>query len=162
VRRMREPATLDGGDVMHAERTLYAGLSRRTNAAGIRQLADALEPFGYAVAPVAIRDCLHMKSACCYLGDGTILANRAWFDPAPFRGYRILDVAPDEPWAANVLAIGGSVVVPACFPATRRILEQAGWNAIPLDVSEIQKAEGGLTCMSLILESAAPSAPRAA
>jgi dimethylargininase len=152
VRRLREPATLDGGDVMHAGRTLYVGASRRTNAAGIRRLADELEPFGYSVAPVEIRDCLHMKSACCYLGKETILANRAWIDPAPFRNLRILDVAQEEPWAANVLAIGEAAILPSCFPVTQRILEREGWNVIPVDVSEIMKAEGGVTCMSLILE----------
>jgi len=153
VRWLREPATLDGGDVMRAGSALYVGSSRRTNAAGIRQLAAELEPFGYAVAPVEIRDCLHMKSACCYLGNQTILANRAWIDPAPFRNLRILDVAPEEPWAANVLAVGESAILPSCFPATRRILERAGWNVIPVDVSEIMKAEGGVTCMSLIFDS---------
>lgn len=154
LRRMREPATLDGGDVMLAGRTLYVGVSRRANRAGIRQMTGALAPFGYAVTPVAIRDCLHMKSACCYLGKETILANRAWFDPAPFRDFRILDVAPDEPWAANVLAIGDTAIVHAGFPATREILKNAGWNTLPIDISEILKAEGALTCMSIILESA--------
>jgi dimethylargininase len=153
VRWLREPATLDGGDVMHAGSALYVGASQRTNAAGILQLAAELEPFGYSVAPVEIRSCLHMKSACCYLGKQTILANRAWVDPAPFRNLRILDVAPEEPWAANVLAIGETAIVPSCFPNTRRILERAGWHVIPVDVSEIMKAEGGVTCMSLIFES---------
>jgi dimethylargininase len=152
VRWLREPATLDGGDVMHAESTLYVGASQRTNAEGIRQLAAELEPFGYSVAPVEIRGCLHMKSACCYLGRQTVLANRAWIDPAPFSHLRILDVAPEEPWAANVLAVGKSAIIPSCFPATRQILERAGWNPLPVDVSEIMKAEGGVTCMSLIFE----------
>jgi len=153
LRRLAEPATLDGGDVMHAESAFYVGVSRRTNDAGVRQLAAALEPFGYSVTPVEVRDCLHMKSACCYLGNRTILANRAWIDPTPLRDFRILDVAAEEPWAANVLAIGDSAILPSCFPATRRILERAGWNVILVDVSEIMKAEGGVTCMSLIFDS---------
>jgi len=149
---IRAPATLDGGDVMHAGRKLFVGASTRTNAGGIGQLACHLEPFGYEVEAVGIRDCLHMKSACCYLGRQTILANRAWLDTAPFRDFRLLDVAPDEPWAANVLAIGETVIIPASFPATARILEESGWNVHPLDISEIMKAEAGVTCMSLILE----------
>lgn len=152
IRRMNNPGTLDGGDVMRAGRRFYVGLSQRTNAEGIRQLAAALEPFGYAVTPVEIRDCLHMKSACCYLGEQTILANPKWFDASVFGDFRILEVAPDEPWAANALAIGRSVILPACFPLTRRILERERWNVIPLDTSELMKAEGGVTCMSLILE----------
>jgi dimethylargininase len=149
---IREPGTLDGGDVMHAGRTLFAGASARTNAEGIRQLARHLDPFGYSVVPVEIRGCLHMKSACGYLGNQTILANRAWLDTAPFRDFRILDVAPDEPWAANALAIGETVIIPSSFPATARVLEALGWNVRPVDVSELMKAEAGVTCMSLIFE----------
>jgi dimethylargininase len=149
---IQEPATLDGGDVMHAGRKLFVGASTRTNAEGIRQLARHLEPSGYVVETVQIRDCLHMKSACSYLGRQTILANRAWLDTAPFRDFRLLDVAPEEPWAANVLAIGDTVIIPAAFPATARILEESGWSVRPLDVSELMKAEAGVTCMSLILK----------
>jgi dimethylargininase len=93
-----------------------------------------------------------MKSACCYLGRQTILANRAWLDTTPFRDFRLLDVPLDEPWAANVLAIGETVIIPASFPATARILEESGWNVRRLDVSELMKAEAGVTCMSLILK----------
>jgi dimethylargininase len=83
LRWIQEPGTLDGGDVMHADRKLFVGASLRTNAEGIRQLADELAPSGCTVEAVEIRDCLHMKSACCYLGRQTILANRAWIDTAP-------------------------------------------------------------------------------
>ena len=154
LRWIMEPATLDGGDVMDAGRTLFVGASLRTNADGIRQLAGELALRGCSVEPVEIHDCLHMKSACCYLGKQTILANRAWIDTAPFREFRILDVAPDETWAANVLAIGETVVIPSSFPATARILEQSGWNVRRIDVSELMKAEAGVTCMSLIFEAA--------
>ncbi len=153
VHRLREPATLDGGDVMHAGAALYAGLSARTNPEGVRQLAGELAPFGYTVTPVQIRDCLHMKSACCYLGKSTILANRAWVNTEPFRDFRIVDVAPGEPWAANALAIGETVILPSCYPETRRALERLGWNVCAVDVSELMKAEAGVTCMSLIFES---------
>jgi len=149
---IQAPATLDGGDVMHAGRKFFVGASTRTNAEGIRQLACHLKPSGYAVETVQVRDCLHMKSACCYLGRHTILVNRAWLDTAPFREFHLLDVAPEEPWAANVLAIGETVIIPASFPATARILEKSGWTVRPLDVSELMKAEAGVTCMSLILE----------
>lgn len=152
LRWIQEPATLDGGDVMHAGRKLFVGASLRTNADGIRQLAHELAPFNYKVEAVEIRDCLHMKSACCYLGRQTILANRAWIGTAAFREFRILEVAPDEPWAANVLVIGQTVVIPASFPATARMLAKLGWNVCPLDVSELMKAEAGVTCMSLIFE----------
>ncbi len=156
LRWIREPATLDGGDVMHAGSTLFVGTSLRTNEDGVRQLAAEFQPFGYAVQAVPVRDCLHMKSACCYLGRQTILANRAWVDTSSLREYRIIDVDPQEPWAANALPIGERIVMPACFPRTAQILEKAGWRVVPVDVSELMKAEAGVTCMSLIFEAADP------
>src|SRR5712692_5417722 len=78
--RLREPATLEGGDVLRMGKTLYVGLSRRTNAEGASQLAEIVEPFGYRVVPVNVSGCMHLKSACCAVSDDTVLANRALFD----------------------------------------------------------------------------------
>lgn len=152
LRWLREPATLEGGDVMRLGRSLYVGVSHRTNRAGIEQLARELSPLGYSVTPVTVRGALHLKTACCSLGDGAILANRAWLDPEPLRQFRIIDVAPGEGRAANVLALGGSVIVPACFPRTAEVLTSAGYKVRSLDVSELMKAEAGVTCSSLIFE----------
>ena len=152
LRWLREPATLEGGDMMRIGRSLYVGVSHRTNRAGIEQLAGELSPLGYSVTPVTVRGALHLKTACCSLGDGAILANRAWLDLEPLRQYRIIDVAPGEGRAANVLSIGGSVIVPACFPRTAEILARAGYKVRSLDVSELMKAEAGVTCSSLIFE----------
>ena len=152
LRSIEEPGTLEGGDVVRIGRTLFAGRSARSNEAGIAQLRDLVAPFGYTVESVAIAHCLHLKSACTYLGRGTVLANRGWVDLQPFGSTQVIDVAPAEPGAADVLAIGDTVIIPASFPQTARILEQAGWRVIELDVSELQKAEAGVTCMSLIFE----------
>jgi dimethylargininase len=152
LRWLREPATLEGGDVMRIGRTLYVGVSHRTNRAGIEQLADEVAPLGYSIEPVAVRGALHLKTACCPLGDGAILANREWLDIEPLAQFRIVDVAPGEGRAANVLAIGGSVIVPACFPGTADILARRGLRVRTLDVSELMKAEAGVTCSSLIFE----------
>jgi dimethylargininase len=152
LRWLREPATLEGGDTMRIGRTLYVGVSQRTNRAGIEQLTDELGPLGYAVVPVAVRGALHLKSACCSLGDGVILANRAWLDLEPLAQFHIVDVAPGEDRAANVLSIGGSVIVPGSYPRTAEILERSGLRVRTLDVSELMKAEAGVTCCSLIFE----------
>ena len=152
LRWLREPATLEGGDVMRIGRTLYVGLSHRTNRAGIEQLAAELTPLGYFVVPVAVRGALHLKTACCSLGDGSILANRTWFDPEPLAQFRIVDVAAGEERAANVLTVGNSVIVPACFPRTAEKLAHAGLDVRLLDVSELMKAEAGVTCCSLLFE----------
>jgi dimethylargininase len=147
-----EPGTLEGGDVVRIGRKLFVGRSARSNAAGIAQLRNEVAPFGYAVEAVPMRGCLHLKSACTYLGRETVLANRDWVDLAPFAGCHVIDVAPEEPTAADVLAIGHTVLIPASFPRTARVLELAGWAVLPIDVSELQKAEAGVTCMSLIFE----------
>src|SRR5581483_7611098 len=99
-----------------------------------------------------VHGCLHLKSACTYLGDGVILANRAWIDTAPLKEFRILDVAADEPWAGNTLTIGGTTLIPTVFPATAAILQAEGYRVRTLDISELMKAEAALTCSSLIFE----------
>ena len=152
VRRLREPATLEGGDVMRIGRDVFVGLSSRTSEAGIAQLSAELEPFGYRVHPVQVPGCLHLKSACCSLGDGKILANPAWLNPAPLHEYRIIEVPEDEPAAANVLRIGDTVLMPACFPHTAEILLREGFTIKTVDISELIKAEAAVTCSSVIFE----------
>lgn len=152
LRWLREPATLEGGDVLRLGSTVFAGMSRRSNAEGVAQLAAELTPFGYSVRGVTVRGCLHLKSACCAIGERTILANREWFDTTAFAEFEIVDVPPDEPRAANVLAVGDNVIVPESFPATARMLERRGWKVRTLDISELMKAEAGLTCSSILLE----------
>lgn len=147
--RIEAPGTLEGGDVILAGKDLYVGLSQRTNAEGIAQLAAIVEPYGYSVRGVEVRGCLHLKSGACYLGRGTMLANREWVDASAFTGCRIIDVA--EEWAADVLAIGEVILMPAGFPNTAARLEAEAFTVRTLDVSELQKAEAGVTCMSLIV-----------
>lgn len=146
------PGTLEGGDVLRIDRKLYVGLTRRSNAEGIRQLSAILAPYQYQVAPVTVTGCLHLKSAVTYLGRGTLLANRAWFDPALFSGCQWIDVDPSEPHAANALALADTIVFPTSFPRTRSRLEAAGFHVTSFDISELQKAESGLTCSSLLFE----------
>ncbi|HXP85122.1 MAG TPA: arginine deiminase family protein [Bryobacteraceae bacterium] len=154
IRWIEEPGTLEGGDVLRVGSTLFVGLSRRTNAQGIAQLALQLEPLGYSVKAVNVHGCLHLKSACCSLGDGRLLANRNWIDAAPLAEFRIIDVPAAEPRAANVLAVDGTVLVASAFPLTTELLESSGWKTRILDISELMKAEAGLTCSSILFQSA--------
>ncbi len=158
VIRMRDPARLEGGDVMRIDRILYVGLSARTNADGVAQLTDLLAPFGYRVQGMELRDCLHLKSACSFIGDGTVLLNRAWLDASALREYRLIDVASDEPSGANALRVGGTVLMPDAFPATAARLRESGFQVKSLDLSELLKAESGVTCSSLLFE-ASPRKP---
>lgn len=152
IQRIELPATIEGGDILRIGERLFVGLSSRTNENGVRRLAALLAPYAYEVFPVRVAGCLHLKSAVTFVGRNTLLANRAWFDAAPFTGYGWIDVDPREPHAANALAVGGTVVFPASFPKTRARLEAGGFCVEALDISELQKAESGLTCSSLVFE----------
>jgi dimethylargininase len=152
LRWMREPATLDGGDVLRMGKTIFVGESERTNEAGMAQLRVELEPFGYGLQPVPVDGCLHLKSGVCPVGEETVLINRAWVDAEPFRGMTVVDVPAAEPWAADVLTIGRTVIMPECFPETRSVIERLGWDVRAVDVSEFMKAEGAVTCLSVVFE----------
>ena len=156
LRYIREPATLEGGDVFLVGKTFYVGLSRRTNREGITQLTEIVDLFGYRVVPVEVTGCLHLKSGACWAGGDVILANREWVDVGPFRDFKIVDVA--EAAAADVLPIGDVLLVPSNFVRTCERLEAAGIWVRPIDVSELQKAEAGVTCMSLLFQAPCVSA----
>lgn len=147
---LTEPATLDGGDVMRIGQTVFVGASRRTNRGGIAQLSEILRVHDYKVTPVAVTDCLHLKSACSYVGNNMLLINRSWIDSTPFSAFELIDVPDEEPAAANALLVKDIVVSPASFPQTHLILERRGFRVRAIDLSELQKAEGGVTCTSLI------------
>ncbi|MGB0134819.1 dimethylarginine dimethylaminohydrolase family protein [Dokdonella sp.] len=151
--RIETPGQLDGGDVLRIGRTVYVGQSGRSNAEGIDQLRSLLARFGYAVHAVPIRDCLHLKSAVTSLDDQTIIVQPAWLDRDSFDGFRVIEVDPEEAHAANVLRVGEQIVMPACFPRTQQRIESIGFHVNPIDVSELQKAEGAVTCCSLVFES---------
>jgi dimethylargininase len=146
------PATLDGGDVLRIGRSLLVGLSRRTNRHGVEQFSDLVQPHGYQVQPVDVTGCLHLKRACSYVGNDAILVNRSWIDVAPLRGFELLDVHEEEPTAANALLLNDVVVLPGGFPKTKALLEERGFRVRTVDGSELQKAEAGVTCCSLICE----------
>ncbi|MGH9743267.1 MAG: arginine deiminase family protein, partial [Candidatus Acidiferrum sp.] len=150
------PGTIEGGDVLLIGRKLFVGLTKRSNVEGVRQLAAMLARHHYEVICVPVTGCLHLKSAVTSLGSDTLLANRGWFDAAPFSGCQWIDVDPAEPHAANAIALGDTIIFPASFPRTRVRIEAAGFHVTPLDISELQKAESGLTCSSLLFDSEIP------
>jgi len=148
---IQAPGTLDGGDVLCVGRRVYVGLSGRTNAEGVRQLASLLAPHGYQVTGVEIQGCLHLKSAASALGGDTVLVNPRCVDATGhFAAFRRLEVHPDEPFAANVLVVAETVLCAAGAPRTAERLGSAGFAVERVDVSELAKAEAGLTCCSLI------------
>jgi dimethylargininase len=150
VVRVEPPATLEGGDVLRLGRTLYVGLSPRTNAEGAAALRRLSAPHGYEVIEVELRGCLHLKTGCSGLGEESVLVNPDWVDAAVFRGREVVPVNASEPWAANVLSVNGSVCVSAAFPRTAGMLAARGFDMRAVEVSEFAKVEGGMTCLSLL------------
>lgn len=153
LRELEEPATLDGGDVLPIGRRLFVGMSARTNEAGVEQLASLAEPLGYRVTPVPISGCLHLKTAVTEVGDGVLLANPSWVNLGSFAELEVLTADPQEPFAANGLRIGTALVYPSAYPRTRELLKRQGLGVTTVDLSELAKAEGAVTCCSLILDS---------
>ncbi len=149
------PGTIDGGDVLRVGRKIFVGESARSNAAGIEQLRASVAEFGYMVQGVPTRECLHLKSAVTQLTEDTLLIQIEWVDRDVFAEYRLIDVDPDEPHAANALRIGDGVVYPASFPRTRQRIVDAGVAITTVDLSELQKAEGATTCCSLVFRESA-------
>ncbi|MBN1163034.1 MAG: amidinotransferase [Candidatus Krumholzibacteriota bacterium] len=149
VRRILPPGTLDGGDVLKAERHFFIGISERTNLEGARQLGEILEEYGNTWIPVRVEEGLHLKSGVSYLGDETLLLTEELAGRDLFKAYGRIVTAKNEDYAANMLSINGSMIVPRGFPATREKLEALGRDIIELDTSEIRKMDGGLSCMSI-------------
>lgn len=148
--RLREPATLDGGDVLVVGRRIYVGASARSNAAGMAALADAVREFGYSVHTVPQRNCLHLKTAVTLVGDDLLLLDPHCVDAAHFEGVDVLAIDPTEPFAANALRISGRVIYPQRFVRTADRLRERDIDLFTVAADELAKAEGGVTCCSVV------------
>lgn len=146
------PATVDGGDVLVAGKNIFIGLSTRSNREAVAQLNSLLDDYGYKAWGVEMTDCLHLKTAVTCVDDSTLLINKNWVNPSNFPGFDLIEVDASEPFAANCLPVRGRVVYPTAFPKTRKRLEEKGYDLAPIDLSELAKAEGAVTCCSLIVE----------
>lgn len=153
---IQDPGTLDGGDVLILDRTLYIGLTSRSNRAGIEQLGALLAPHGYRVRGVKVQGCLHLKSAACAVGSDTILLQSDWVDPDQFDVRRVIATDPHESGAANVVWLGRDVIYPEAFPRTAAKLEDLGLRVHAVAYDEVTKAEGAVTCCSLLFRSDQP------
>jgi len=149
--QLREPASLDGGDVLVLGKQIYIGLSTRSNQNAIDQLNELLNDYGYSVTSVQMHDCLHLKSAVTRVDNTTLLIHSNWVDMHHFENFNCIEVDPSEPFAANCLLVGDSIIFPTDFPKTRVKLEEAGFKVVTIDASELAKAEGAVTCCSLII-----------
>jgi dimethylargininase len=152
IASIEEPGTVDGGDVCEAGNHFFIGLSDRTNEPGAGQLAELLASYGYTSSTVDIRnvkDILHLKSGLAYLGDNRLVVIEALASRQEFRGYELVRVNVDEEYAANCVRVNDYVLVAAGYPLFEQILRGAGYKTIALEMTEFQKMDGGLSCLSL-------------
>ncbi|MDP1823359.1 MAG: arginine deiminase family protein [Archangium sp.] len=145
--QLSAPATLDGGDVLAMGKRVFVGLSERTNKSGAEELAEILRPHGYSVTPVRVPAGLHLKSSVTWAGADVVVLTEALSED--FLGYEQLVVPADEAYAANVLWVNGTLLMPRGFPRTEAMLARLGLPLRVLEQSEVQKMDGALTCMSL-------------
>ena len=150
VHDLTPPATLDGGDVLRIGETLYVGLSSRTNVEAAEQLEALVAPEGYGVTTIAVREILHLKSACTYLGGTIVVYLPRHLDERAFLDYRRITVPQEEAHAANCLSVNGAVLIPAGVHRTRKAIEAAGFETLEVEIGEAMKAGGGLTCSSIL------------
>lgn len=150
------PGTLEGGDVLQVDRKVFVGISKRTNLEAIEQIQIQLKSYDYEVIPLELKECLHLKTACTYIGQQTFILNPQWvrkdFFCSAFPQYKALTVHPSEPFAANTIKVGHTLITSASAPQTNQSLIAKGFSIQTLDISEVEKAEGGLTCLSLIFK----------
>ena len=151
LRFIEAPGTLDGGDVLPIGRAIYVGRSRRTNEEGVRQFTAAVQKYGYEVRETKPTGCLHLQSAATVVADRTLLINPLWIDPSVFAEYKLIEIDPSEPFAANALRVTNKVLYPSAFPLTLAKIEEGGIKVKTVDMSELAKAEGGVTCCCILV-----------
>jgi dimethylargininase len=147
--RIHSPGILDGGDVLLVGSRATIGISERTNENGARQLGRILETYGYTWTTVPVSAGLHLKSSVNLVGANTLLVTKAFETAEPLEAYRKIVVVEEETYACNTLFLNGHLMMPAGYPETRKALVETGSPVIELDVSEVRKMDGGLTCLSI-------------
>ncbi len=149
VETIEAPGTIEPGDIMMVGDHFYIGLSNRTNAEGARQMIALLEKYGYSGSTVVLTDMLHLKTGVSYLENNSLVACGEFLRKPEFSNFDLIAIDAAESYAANCIWVNGAVIVPAGFPNSAGKIEAAGYPVIPIDVSEFQKLDGGLSCLSL-------------
>jgi dimethylargininase len=149
IEKIYAPGKVDGGDILIINKEVFIGISERTNLDGVKQLSDILKKFGYKSKNIQVYKGLHLKSDVNYIGRNTLIVTENYFGNEAFKKYDKICVGANEAYAANSLLINNKLIIPKGFPETKSNLNYAGFNIIELDMSESQKMDGGLTCLSL-------------
>jgi dimethylargininase len=149
---IQAPARIDGGDILQVGKQIYVGLSTRSDTNAVEQIQGFLQPFGYELRTITVTGCLHLKSAVTQIMEDTLLINPRWVDKSNFKDVKFIDVDPSEIYAANAVMIAETIIYPTAFPKTQKRLEMAGIPIVTVDADELAKAEGAVTCCSLIFK----------
>jgi dimethylargininase len=147
---IQPPGTVDGGDILTVGRMIYVGISSRSTENAIEQMKVILEPRNYQIRAVRVTGCLHLKSAVTQVGEDILLVNPEWVSKNDFPGMKFIEIDPSEPYAANAVLVDETIIYPSSFPKTQAKLEAAGIRMIIVDADELAKAEGAVTCCSLV------------
>ncbi|MBY0121428.1 dimethylarginine dimethylaminohydrolase family protein [Bacillus sp. S/N-304-OC-R1] len=146
---IKSPGLLDGGDVLQADDHFYIGISERTNQEGAEQLKEILESENYKATIVPLKEFFHLKTGIAYLGNNKMVVAGEFIDHPDFASYDKIIVPAEETYAANCIQVNDYVIIPAGFPQTKKLINDAGYETIELEMSEFRKLDGGLSCLSL-------------
>lgn len=149
IEYIKDPGTLEGGDVMMVGDTFYVGLSARTNAEGIRQLTEILNKYGLECVQVPLEKVLHLKTGVNYLENNNMLVSGEFIEKPEFQKYNKIVIPEEEAYAANCIWVNDTVIVPEGYPAVLKAVQDAGYKTLLVDTSEFRKIDGGLSCLSL-------------
>lgn len=149
IAQIQPPGTVDGGDILMVNDHFYIGVSARTNSNGAQQLGQILESYGHSWTRIAVQNGLHLKSDVNYIGNNTLLISKRYAHLEEFDSLNKIIVSEKESYAANTLRLNNCLIIPKGFPDTKDQIDRMGCDIVELDVSEVQKMDGGLTCLSL-------------
>ena len=149
IESIKDPGTLDGGDVMRIENHYYIGISKRTNVEGARQLTKILEKHRFKCSTVNLINFLHLKSGINYIGDNNLLVSGEFTDNQLFKNFNRIKVGKEEIYAANCVRINDQILMPKGYDKTKKSLQELEYEIIELEMSEFRKMDGGLSCLSI-------------
>lgn len=146
---IKSPGTLDGGDILQADNKFYIGISERTNEEGARQLKEILESEGFEATIIPLQKFFHLKTGIAYLGNNKMVVAGEFVDHPAFESYEKIVISHEDEYSANCIRVNDYVIIPAGYSETKSKINEAGYETIELDMSEVQKQDGGLSCLSL-------------
>jgi dimethylargininase len=149
IEYIKEPGTLDAGDVLQVGQHFYIGLSKRTNMPGARQMQEILENYGFTSSFINVSSMLHLKSGVAYLENGNLVISEMMATIPEFQKYSLIKISSEESYAANCVWINGKVIIPKKYPNAKQLIENANYQTIEVDLSEFRKVDGGVSCLSL-------------